>query len=181
MLKIDKSFIDGIDSSPEDRAIVEHVVGMADALGMKTVAEGVERPEQLAWLRRLGCRLAQGYTLSRPLPADELEELVRKKIEEPFEIGPVVPHAGPRARDPPPAAQLGARHQSGDDHGPAASTYFDTRPHEVAAPTRPRAGPSSRAELPGSRLGIDHDQESAWPRSPTWGRRRGADRAAAAR
>ncbi|MCB1013440.1 MAG: EAL domain-containing protein, partial [Microthrixaceae bacterium] len=67
MLKIDKSFIDGIDSSPEDRAIVEHVVGMADALGMKTVAEGVERPEQLAWLRRLGCRLAQGYTLSRPL------------------------------------------------------------------------------------------------------------------
>ncbi|MCU1497161.1 MAG: diguanylate cyclase/phosphodiesterase & domain with sensor(s) [Acidimicrobiales bacterium] len=89
MLKIDKSFIDGIDSSPEDRAIVEHVVGMADALGMTTVAEGVERPEQLAWLRRLGCRLAQGYALSRPLSADNLEALLRRRQHEPFEIGTV--------------------------------------------------------------------------------------------
>src|SRR3954470_4927031 len=73
MLKIDKSFIDGIDSSPEDRAIVEHVVGMADALGMVTVAEGVERPEQLAWLKRLNCKLAQGFVLSRPIPGEDLE------------------------------------------------------------------------------------------------------------
>ncbi|QXC62112.1 bifunctional diguanylate cyclase/phosphodiesterase [Aquihabitans sp. G128] len=89
MLKIDKSFIDGIDSSPEDRAIVEHVVGMADALGMTTVAEGVERPEQLAWLRRLGCRLAQGYALSRPLSADDLEALLRRRQNDPYEIGSV--------------------------------------------------------------------------------------------
>jgi diguanylate cyclase (GGDEF)-like protein len=86
MLKIDKSFIDGVDSSPEDRAIVEHVVGMAAALGMTTVAEGVERPEQLAWLRRLGCRLAQGYVLSRPVSADDLEALLRKRRHQPFEI-----------------------------------------------------------------------------------------------
>ncbi|CAN5673202.1 hypothetical protein BH10ACT1_BH10ACT1_13880 [soil metagenome] len=89
MLKIDKSFIDGIDSSPEDRAIVEHVVGMADALGMTTVAEGVERPEQLAWLRRLGCRLAQGYALSRPLSADDLEALLRRRQHDPYEIDAV--------------------------------------------------------------------------------------------
>ena len=89
MLKIDKSFIDGIDSSPEDRAIVEHVVGMADALGMVTVAEGVERPEQLAWLRKLGCRLAQGYVLSRPLSADDLEALLRRRQNEPFRIEPI--------------------------------------------------------------------------------------------
>lgn len=100
MLKIDKSFIDGLDSSPEDRAIVEHVVGMAKALGMTTVAEGVERPEQLAWLRRLGCGLAQGYVLSRPISAADLEELLERRHETPFEIEPA-PLAPPMAEQQP--------------------------------------------------------------------------------
>jgi diguanylate cyclase (GGDEF)-like protein len=86
MLKIDKSFIDGLDTSPEDRAIVEHLIGMADALGMVTVAEGVERPEQLAWLRRMGCRLAQGFALSRPLSATDLESLVLRRRDDPYKI-----------------------------------------------------------------------------------------------
>jgi len=86
MLKIDKSFIDGIDSSPEDRSIVEHVVGMAHDLGMVTVAEGVERPEQVVWLRRLGCQLAQGYVLSRPIPGEDLEALLRRREDDPFSI-----------------------------------------------------------------------------------------------
>ena len=86
MLKIDKSFIDGIDSSPEDRAIVEHVVGMADALGMVTVAEGVERPEQLAWLKRLGCKLVQGYVLSRPIPGEDLEAILARREPDPFNV-----------------------------------------------------------------------------------------------
>jgi EAL domain-containing protein (putative c-di-GMP-specific phosphodiesterase class I) len=86
MLKIDKSFIDGIDSSPEDRAIVEHVVGMAQALGMVTVAEGVERPEQLQWLRRLGCKLAQGYVLSRPIAGEDFEAILERHEIDPFHI-----------------------------------------------------------------------------------------------
>lgn len=86
MLKIDKSFIDGVESSPEDRAIVEHVVAMAEALGMTTVAEGVERPEQLTWLRSIGCRLAQGYAMSRPLSADDLEALLVKRLHAPYHI-----------------------------------------------------------------------------------------------
>jgi EAL domain-containing protein (putative c-di-GMP-specific phosphodiesterase class I) len=86
MLKIDKSFIDGIDSSPEDRAIVEHVVGMAQALGMVTVAEGVERPEQLQWLRRLGCKLAQGYVMSRPIPGQDFEAILSRHESDPFGI-----------------------------------------------------------------------------------------------
>jgi diguanylate cyclase (GGDEF)-like protein len=86
MLKIDKSFIDGIDTNPEDRAIVEHVIGLADALGMTTVAEGVERPEQLAWLRRLGCRMAQGFALSRPLAADDLATFILRRTDTPFAI-----------------------------------------------------------------------------------------------
>ena len=104
MLKVDKSFIDGIDSSPEDRAIVEHVVGMAQALGMVTVAEGVERPEQLQWLRRLGCKLAQGYVLSRPIPGEDFEALLARKEVDPFNIttgdlsGPVASGYGPRPK-----------------------------------------------------------------------------------
>jgi hypothetical protein len=88
MLKIDKSFIDGIDSSPEDRAIVRHIVGMADTLGMTTVAEGVERPEQLAWLSRLGCQLAQGFALARPMTAPELEAMVLERLHRPFSLSP---------------------------------------------------------------------------------------------
>ncbi|CAN5841674.1 hypothetical protein BH24ACT3_BH24ACT3_03080 [soil metagenome] len=76
MLKIDKSFIDGLGESPEDTAIVKHVIGMASALGMVTVAEGIETPAQLAELHRLDCDLAQGYLFSRPIPADRLEELL---------------------------------------------------------------------------------------------------------
>jgi diguanylate cyclase (GGDEF)-like protein len=86
MLKIDKSFIDGVDSSPEDRAIVEHVIGMATALGMVTVAEGIERPEQLHTLRQLGCELAQGFVLSRPIPADEFEMILKLHEVDPFAI-----------------------------------------------------------------------------------------------
>jgi diguanylate cyclase (GGDEF)-like protein len=86
MLKIDKSFIDGVDSSPEDRAIVEHIVGMASALGMVTVAEGIERPEQLRTLRRLGCELAQGFVVSQPIPAHEFELILNLHEVDPFGV-----------------------------------------------------------------------------------------------
>jgi len=94
MLKFDKSFIDGIDSSPEDRAIVEHVVGMAQALGMVTVAEGVERPEQLLWLKRLGCKLGQGYVMSRPVPGEELEAILRDRPTDPFSVMAILAQGG---------------------------------------------------------------------------------------
>ena len=90
MLKIDKSFIDGVATSPEDRAIVQHVVGMAHALGMSTVAEGVEDLDQLRELRALGCGLAQGFVMSRPVPAGELEALIARGLDDlvPFAAGP---------------------------------------------------------------------------------------------
>jgi diguanylate cyclase (GGDEF)-like protein len=141
MLKIDKSFIDGIDSSPEDRAIVEHVVGMAQALGMVTVAEGVERPEQLQWLRRLGCRLAQGYVLSRPIPGEDFEAILERHEIDPFHITgsevqkvAKVPSPAPRPFDlpAPPALEPSAR--TGDDAGEPAST-------PAAATREPAVGP----------------------------------------
>jgi len=78
MLKVDKSFVDGLGTSTEDTAIVEHVIGMARALGMVTVGEGVETPLQLAELHRLGCQLVQGYLLSPPVGATEISGMLSK-------------------------------------------------------------------------------------------------------
>ena len=74
-LKVDREFVDGLGSEAEDTAIVAAVLSMARALELDVIAEGVETPAQLAWLRGLRCDFAQGYLLARPLPAEQLEEL----------------------------------------------------------------------------------------------------------
>jgi diguanylate cyclase (GGDEF)-like protein/PAS domain S-box-containing protein len=71
VLKIDKSFIDGVTRGSEDSAITHAILKMADAFGIKTVAEGVERAEQQTKLRRMGCKLAQGFLFGHPVPADQ--------------------------------------------------------------------------------------------------------------
>ena len=76
VLKIDKSFVDGLTTDLEDRAIVEAVIILAASLGLDTVAEGVEHAEQAAALRDLHCRLAQGYHFSRPVQADAISALL---------------------------------------------------------------------------------------------------------
>jgi len=72
-LKIDRSFVNGLTGSQTDTSIVEATVALARKLGLTTVAEGVERADTWERLARLGCDVAQGYFISRPLPADELE------------------------------------------------------------------------------------------------------------
>ncbi|HWH96069.1 MAG TPA: EAL domain-containing protein [Baekduia sp.] len=72
-IKIDRSFVAGLPADTSSGAIVAAVVGMAHALGRTVTAEGIETSEQLAFLKALGCDLAQGYLLSRPLPFDELQ------------------------------------------------------------------------------------------------------------
>ena len=76
LLKIDKSFVDGVASDAEDRAIVEAVIKLARSLGLGTVAEGVEHAEQAAALRELSCQLAQGYYFSRPVPPDAIAAML---------------------------------------------------------------------------------------------------------
>jgi diguanylate cyclase (GGDEF)-like protein/PAS domain S-box-containing protein len=75
-LKIDQSFVRDLTDDAEDRAIVDAVIRMASALGLQTLAEGVETEGQLAFLRRQGCQAVQGYLFSRPLPAEDFAEFV---------------------------------------------------------------------------------------------------------
>lgn len=70
VLKIDRVFVDGMDSDCQDRRLVETVINMARNLNCLTVAEGVERPEHIALLTEMGCTLAQGYWYSPPLKPD---------------------------------------------------------------------------------------------------------------
>jgi EAL domain-containing protein (putative c-di-GMP-specific phosphodiesterase class I) len=79
-LKIDRAFIRGIGREGFDRAVVRALVSLARELGVRTVAEGVERPEQVEVLRRLGCDAAQGYLLALPLPAAECTPALRRMI-----------------------------------------------------------------------------------------------------
>jgi len=75
-LKIDKSFIHQIESGGRDAKLVSAVIALAHGLGLEVVAEGVETPEQLAFLRSHGCDQMQGYLVSRPVPAPEFERLL---------------------------------------------------------------------------------------------------------
>lgn len=76
-IKIDRSFVTNLTSSPSDAAIARAMVGMAHSLGLTVIAEGVETEGQLGFLRGLGCEEMQGYLFSRPLPADEFAALLR--------------------------------------------------------------------------------------------------------
>ena len=76
-LKIDQSFVRDLGNDHNDRAIVSAIIRMAQALDIRTTAEGVETQEQLDFLREQGCDEAQGYYFSRPVPAPQLEAFLR--------------------------------------------------------------------------------------------------------
>ncbi|MBW3111413.1 EAL domain-containing protein [Bacillus sp. MCCB 382] len=75
-LKIDRSFIMGLDDNESNKAIVSAIHAMAKHLKLAIVAEGVETESQLEWLKELQCEYAQGYYFSRPVPAEELSEFM---------------------------------------------------------------------------------------------------------
>jgi EAL domain-containing protein (putative c-di-GMP-specific phosphodiesterase class I) len=76
VLKIDKSFVDGLGDDPEDTAIVQAVISLAAAFGLQVIAEGVEKAEHSAILQELGCRLGQGNFYAKPVSADAVEKFM---------------------------------------------------------------------------------------------------------
>jgi diguanylate cyclase (GGDEF)-like protein len=72
-IKIDKAFVRDVDRAASDAAIANAILSLAASLNLTVTAEGVERPEQLEWLRARGCQEVQGYLLSQPLTAADLE------------------------------------------------------------------------------------------------------------
>jgi EAL domain-containing protein (putative c-di-GMP-specific phosphodiesterase class I) len=74
MLKIDRSFVSGIGAGEEDSAIVAATISLGQALGLKTIAEGVETEAQAAFLVRNGCDELQGYLFGRPVPFADLSD-----------------------------------------------------------------------------------------------------------
>jgi len=75
-VKIDRAFVNGLAEDSGDLAIVTAVIGLAHALGLRVVAEGVETEAQLTQLVALGCDEAQGYFFAPPQPATDLQPIV---------------------------------------------------------------------------------------------------------
>lgn len=73
-LKIDQSFVTGATSRPNMRVILESSLQLAQKLGLRSVAEGIEKEEEWALLKSLGCDVAQGYFIARPMPGDAVPE-----------------------------------------------------------------------------------------------------------
>lgn len=83
ILKIDKSFVDKIGHGDEGRAVARAIIMMGDSLNLKTIAEGIERPEQISALQNLGCEAGQGFHFARPLTAEAMEQFLTERAEVP--------------------------------------------------------------------------------------------------
>ncbi len=81
-IKVDKSFVDDIDGEPESRALVKAIMDLTAALGMTTVAEGVETLHQLEALRALGCQEIQGYAISAAVEPAAIPDLLQRSLGE---------------------------------------------------------------------------------------------------
>jgi EAL domain-containing protein (putative c-di-GMP-specific phosphodiesterase class I) len=76
LIKVDRSFIQGVEHDTKDAAITGNLASLAHALGLQAIAEGVESDEQLQSVRELGCDLAQGYLFAHPMPEGEMSRML---------------------------------------------------------------------------------------------------------
>jgi diguanylate cyclase (GGDEF)-like protein len=113
IVKIDKSFVDGLGQSREDTTIIEHVIGMARGLGMVTVAEGVETADQVRYLRSLEAHMAQGFFYSKPQPPSVIDRILAQpptegwkpdRVAAQAQGAPPAPVVQPTMRTPAPAS-----------------------------------------------------------------------------
>jgi EAL domain-containing protein (putative c-di-GMP-specific phosphodiesterase class I) len=76
VIKIDRSFVTGLGTNPGDSAVVQSMIELSQRLGVHTVAEGIDRPEQVTLLQSLGADLGQGYLFSKPVEASKIDALL---------------------------------------------------------------------------------------------------------
>ena len=81
ILKIDRTFVDGVGVDPDDTAIVRSIIGLARTLRLDVVAEGIEDTTQITELVRLGCSRGQGFHLARPAPPDQVAPLLARRVD----------------------------------------------------------------------------------------------------
>lgn len=81
-LKVDRSFVDGIATEPDDRSIAKMIINMAQTLGLRVVAEGVETVQQLEVLRAEGCEIGQGYFFHKPMAPESFAQLLKPALSE---------------------------------------------------------------------------------------------------
>jgi len=91
IIKIDPSFVAGLDHDPTLGMLTRTIVQVGRELGIEVVAEGIERAEQLDALRDMGCGLGQGFLIARPMPAHEVETLPGTDPPLPFAAAPIEP------------------------------------------------------------------------------------------
>ena len=145
VMKIDRQFVSGLGMAREDTAIVELMLALANELGMVTIAEGVETPQQLEALRRLKCNRAQGYLFGHPVAPQVIEDML-------YDISLTRTQGGPRGDSLPqrgmaapaevllPADQAAAPQRTQDQPAPAP------RPAEIPSPS-PAAWPGGETEV----------------------------------
>jgi EAL domain-containing protein (putative c-di-GMP-specific phosphodiesterase class I) len=80
-LKIDRSFVNQFQSSSRNYRVVETIITLSQQLGLSVIAEGIETPQQLAWLQQLGCEFGQGYLFAQPLAASDVERLYGRQLQ----------------------------------------------------------------------------------------------------
>jgi EAL domain-containing protein (putative c-di-GMP-specific phosphodiesterase class I) len=81
ILKMDRSFVAGIGTGVTDSAILRAIIGIANTLGLMTIAEGVDRPEQLAALNGMGCQAGQGVYLAKTVDFEGMEALLASCVQ----------------------------------------------------------------------------------------------------
>lgn len=80
LLKIDKSFIDKMNTGDSSRKYVAAIISIGHVMGFDVISEGVEEPDQLETLKNIGCDYIQGFLWGRPLSAEDAEKLVLEEV-----------------------------------------------------------------------------------------------------
>jgi diguanylate cyclase len=80
-VKIDRSFVSGIDTAPDARSMMLAIVRLVGALDVDTVVEGIEETGELQYVAAMGCDRGQGYLYARPMPVEQVTAFLRETLE----------------------------------------------------------------------------------------------------